>query len=186
MKRVLAVLVMVWCVPAQQEIRVTYQSDQASVQFIVMSLAQQAGLGYNWQKSHDQTDPQCRRFVQDVRLDSVPFEAAMHQVLDAVGLWYTVEQGEVVLYRTTQPSEVPIHYSSGTKSIQYIVIDLAKQAGLGYNWGKSYAQTDPECRRFVNGVSLRGLPFDKAMDKILGPVGLAYQVEDGQVVLYRK
>ncbi len=79
-----------------------------------------------------------------------------------------------------------INYSSDKKSVQYIVIDLAKQVGLKYNWNKSFAQTDPECRRFVFDVSIRNQPFGKAMAKILDPVNLRYQVEGDEVVLYRR
>jgi hypothetical protein len=53
-----------------------------------------------------------------------------------------------------------ISYSSGRKSVQYIVIDLANLAGVGYNWQKSYAQTNPACRRFVENVSIHDEPFE--------------------------
>jgi hypothetical protein len=68
--------------------------------------------------------------------------------------------------------------------VQYIVIDLAQQVGLGYNWNKSFAQTDPQCRMFVEGLKIRNQPFDKAMARVLNPVGLRYTVEGGKVVLY--
>ena len=89
--------------------------------------------------------------------------------------------GQVVLYRV--PGNF-ISYSTDKKSVQYIVMDLAAQVGLGYNWRKSSVQTGPECRRFVYDVSIIGQPFGKAMETI--PVGLHYQVEAGQVVLYRR
>jgi len=62
----------------------------------------------------------------------------------------------------------------------------AAQVGLRYDWEKSYAQTNPECRRFMYGVSIRNQPFPTAMAKILDPVGLRYRIESGAVVLYRK
>src|SRR5208283_444152 len=46
--------------------KVKYTSKQASVQDIVQSLAGQVGLRYDWQKSFDQTDPLCRRWVFNV------------------------------------------------------------------------------------------------------------------------
>lgn len=79
-----------------------------------------------------------------------------------------------------------INYSTPKKSVQYIVIDIAAQVGLGYNWEKSFAQTNPECRKFAFNVSIRDLPFEKAMAKILDPVKLRYEIEAGKVVLYRK
>ena len=201
MRRIFVAFVAVWCAEAQQDIKVTYLTTQASVQDIVKTMAWQAGLGYNWHKSFDQTDPRCRKFVRDVRIDADLFGAAMQQILDPVGLRYAVENGEVVLYRAptvltpgesvgTGPSAAPpladvrgkkLTYSSAKKSVQYVVIDLAKQVGLGYNWDKSLAQTDPECRRFVDHVSIENQPFDKAMAKILNPVGLRYRVESDQV-----
>ena len=84
------------------------------------------------------------------------------------------------------PADQKINYSTEKKSVQYVVIDLAKEVGLGYNWDKSFAQTDPECRRWVNGLSLKNQSFAKAMEKVLGPVGLRYQVEGEKVVLYRQ
>ena len=70
--------------------------------------------------------------------------------------------------------------------MQDIVQDLARQAGLGYDRQKSFAQTDPLCRRWVNNVAIEGKPCREALDQILDPVGLRYQIEKGSVVLYRK
>ena len=199
MKRILLLLVLAAsCLVAQQDARITYLARQASVQDIVRSMATQAGLGYNWQKSFDQTNPLCRRWVRDVRIEAVSFESAMHQILRPIGLRYEVENGVVVLFlgadaiqsaegTTTPPdAETLINYSTAKKSIQYIVIDLAAQMGLGYNWEKSFAQTDPECREFVFDASITNLPFAKAMAEILDPVGLRFEVEVGRVVLYRR
>jgi len=82
--------------------------------------------------------------------------------------------------------ETRVTYATGQKSVQYIVIDLAKQVGLGYNWQKSFAQTDPECRRWVRDVYIKDKPFREAIEGILRPVGLRYQVENDVIVLYRR
>jgi hypothetical protein len=140
------------------------------------------------------------RWVRDVRIEAVPFGTAMQQILEPVGLRYEIENGSVVLSRAPnaiQPGDTErsaaqsgagksISYLAEKKSVQYIVIDLAAQVGLGYNWEKSFAQTDPECRQFVFNVSIKEQPFQKAMAKILDPVGLRYEVESGEVVLYRR
>lgn len=200
MKRIFAFCLMGWCLGAQQNVQITYLAAQASVQDVVRTMAAQAGLGYDWQKSFDQTDPLCRRWVRDVRIEAVSFETAMQQILEPVGLRYEIESGLVVLFRAPnaiQPADAElsaapsgaeklINYSTEKKSVQYIVIDLAAQVGLGYNWEKSFAQTDPKCRRFVYNVSIKKQPFQKAMAKILGPVGLRYEVESGEVVLYER
>ena len=65
-------------------------------------------------------------------------------------------------------------------------MDLAKQVGLVYDWDKSHAQTDPECRQWVENVSISSRPFDEAMASILDPVNLRYRIEEGKVVLFRK
>jgi len=200
MKRLFRFCVVSWCLVAQQNVKITYLATQASVQDVVRTMAAQASLRYNWQKSFDQTNPLCRRWVRDVRIEAISFEAAMRQVLDPIGLRYEIENNEVVLFRKSdaigqieaEPTSVPfdaerlINYSTNKKSVQYIVIDLAAQIGLGYNWGKSFAQTDPECRRFMFNVSFKSLPFQKAMAKILDPVGLRYEVEGTEIVLYRR
>jgi hypothetical protein len=191
MRRILVALASVWCAGAQQDVKVTYFATQASVQDIARTIVRQAGLEYNWQRSFNQTNPQCWRFMRDVQIDAVPFAAAMQRILGPVGLRYAVESGEVVLYKApgALPADVSdrtITYSTGKKRVQHIAIDLAKQVGLGYNWDKSVAQADPECRQFVDDVSIEKKPFGWAMVQILGPVGLRYEAENGKVVLYRQ
>ena len=46
-------------------------------------------------------------------------------------------------------------------------------------------QTDPLCRRWVNNVAINGKSCREALDQILKPVGLRYQVEKGSIVLSR-
>ena len=83
----------------------------------------------------------------------------MHQTLDLLGLRYEVENGEVVLYPVTnvlapgEATDKKVTCFSDRRSVQYIVIDLAKQVGLGYNFNKSFAQTDPECRAICSNLA---------------------------------
>jgi hypothetical protein len=190
MKAILVLCLLAWPVAAQPEVKVTYLAEQASVQSVAKTIAVQAGLTYNWQKSFDQTNPECRRWLYGVRLDGVPFDEAMRQILAPVGLRYEIEAGAVVLSR--DPNAPPpgtgvlVDYATEKKSVQYVVIDLATQVGLGYDFEKSFSQTDPECRRWVFNVIIDRMPFEKAMAVILEPVGLRYEVEAGKVVLYRK
>ena len=79
-----------------------------------------------------------------------------------------------------------VKFTSPQASVQDIVQSLAQQAGLGYEWKKSFAQTDPLCRRWVNNVAIQGKPCREALAQILDPVGLRYEIEQGSVVLYRK
>jgi tetratricopeptide (TPR) repeat protein/predicted Ser/Thr protein kinase len=82
--------------------------------------------------------------------------------------------------------ETKVSYANDRASVQDIVMDLAGQAGLQYNFRKSFAQTDPLCRRWVNGVTIRDKSCREALAEILDPVGLRYKVENGAIVLYRK
>jgi hypothetical protein len=84
------------------------------------------------------------------------------------------------------PGDKTINYSVGRKSVQYVVIDIAGQVGLGYNWDKSAAQADPERRMWVNNLRIKNKTFDAAMQQVLKPAGLRYEIEDGKVVLYRR
>lgn len=84
------------------------------------------------------------------------------------------------------PTEQIISYHTDRKSVQYVVIDLAKMVNLGYDWNKSAAQTDPERRTWVDGLSIKNKTFDQAMKIVLNPVYLRYEVEDNKIVLYRK
>jgi hypothetical protein len=70
-------------------------------------------------------------------------------------------------------------------AVQYAVIEVARQAGFGYDWDKSFANTNPTCRLFIR-PRIKGKPFQKALDKILKPVHLTYRIEGGKVVLLRR
>ena len=79
-----------------------------------------------------------------------------------------------------------VTYATQKESVQYIVQKLAAQVGLGYDFEKSKTQTDPLCRRWVNNVALENKSCQEALDSILSPVGLRYEVEGEAIVLYRK
>jgi C-terminal processing protease CtpA/Prc len=78
-----------------------------------------------------------------------------------------------------------VNYTSNQASVQDIVQNLAQQAGLEYDRQQSFKQTDPLCRRWVRNLAIKDKPCREALDQILKPVGLKYQVENGVVVLSR-
>ena len=82
--------------------------------------------------------------------------------------------------------ERKVEYSTKQASVQDIVRSLAEQVGLKYNWQKSFDQTDPLCRQWVRNVTIDGKTCQQALEQILKPVGLRYQVEDGVLVLSRQ
>ena len=81
--------------------------------------------------------------------------------------------------------EKKVAYAAAQASVQDIAQDLAQQVGLSYDRAKSFYQTDPLCRRWVTNVAISGKPCREALEQILKPVGLRYQVEKGAIVLSR-
>ncbi|MGH7140971.1 MAG: hypothetical protein ACREHD_35010 [Pirellulales bacterium] len=73
----------------------------------------------------------------------------------------------------------------GRISVQYAVIEVVQQAGLKYDFNTSFRNTDPACRLWVR-PNIRNRTCGQALKAILDPVGLAYKVTDGVVVLERK
>jgi hypothetical protein len=82
--------------------------------------------------------------------------------------------------------DTKVKFAARQASVQDIVQALAQQAGLGYDRKKSFAQTDPLCRRWVNTVAIEGKPCRQALEQILQPVGLRYQIEQDAIVLSRR
>ncbi len=79
--------------------KVNYIANQASVQDIVQTLAQQVGLKYDWKTSFDQTQPLCRRWVTNVVMQGKSCREGLNQVLQPVKLRYQVRDGTIVLSR---------------------------------------------------------------------------------------
>lgn len=94
-------------VAVRLQIKVKYATKEASVQDIVQDLADQAGLKYGRERSRSQTDPLCRKWVQNVTIDGKTCRQALEQILKPVGLRYQVENGEIVLSRQTEATPPP-------------------------------------------------------------------------------
>jgi len=107
--------------------QVKYTTKQASVQDIVQNLAEQVGLKYDWQKSFNQTDPLCRRWVRNVAIEGKTCREALEQILKPVGLRYQVENGVLVLSREDKGTPSP---RSGDSSD-------SPPIGKGSAWGQS-------------------------------------------------
>jgi beta-lactamase regulating signal transducer with metallopeptidase domain/TolA-binding protein len=82
--------------------------------------------------------------------------------------------------------EKKVEYSTKQASVQDIVQSLAEQVGLRYDWQKSFDQTHPLCLQWVWNVTIDGKTCQEALEQILKPVGLRYQVENGVLVLSRQ
>jgi hypothetical protein len=70
-------------------------------------------------------------------------------------------------------------------SLQYAVAELARQAGLAYDFKTSQANTAPACARFVT-PKIEGIALREALDKMLLPEGLSYEILGGKVVLKKR
>jgi hypothetical protein len=70
-------------------------------------------------------------------------------------------------------------------AVQYAVKALVEQVGLHYDFNTSIKNTDPICRRWI-WPNIHNQPCDVAVNSILGPLGLTYEVSNGNVVLKRR
>ena len=82
-------------------------------------------------------------------------------------------------------TSVPSGDPAGRISVQYAVIEIAKQVGLDYDWDISFKNTDPICRTWIK-PKIKNKSCHKALQKILKPVHLTYSVEFGKIVLHRR
>ncbi len=83
----------------------------------------------------------------------------------------------------TQP--YPMDYDGAESDrigVQYAVIELAKQARLGYDWNASQANAGEACRKYIT-PDIEGIPLREALDQILKPEALTYDIRDGKIVL---
>jgi hypothetical protein len=109
------------------------------------------------------------RSRQKATREDEDIEAALHKKVSLFGPTY------------------PLSYAGAPTdklSVQYAVIEIAKQAGLEYNWNESYKNTDPICRRWVH-PDVHDQTCNDALRQILSPVGLSFRIENGQIVLVK-
>ena len=67
-------------------------------------------------------------------------------------------------------------------SVQYAVIEVARQAGIGYEWNTSAGNADPVRRQWIAPV-ISNQPLSKALEMILKPVNLTYTIADGKIII---
>jgi hypothetical protein len=190
-------------------------ADRISIQYAVMSIDSQAGFGYAFQQSLKNTAPDCWEWIYSLELDGVPFDEAMEQILDPVGLTYRIEDNIIVLYYRSDGDEEPAGHpgpkfdlgankdrkvalkppfsgwnpdkSDPEDRISAIdaVIAICRQANIQFDFEKSFDNTAPLCRQYVE-PDFEDVPWAEAMEEILDPLGLAHTIEHGKVVLTRR
>jgi hypothetical protein len=83
----------------------------------------------------------------------------------------------------TQP--YPLSYAGDETNritVQYAVIELAKQAKLGYDFGASQTNAGEVCRKYIT-PDIESIPLREALDQILKPEALTYDVQNAKIVL---
>jgi hypothetical protein len=178
------------------------KTDKISIQFAVIELAKQAGLGYDSKTSLANTKPTCAKWIRP-HIEGVPLREALDEILKPEGLGYEVHEGKVVLVKQSDSAGAvygpldtkvtltkPYHVNfEGAKAekipIQYAVIELAQQAGLGYDFKTSLANTNQTCAKWIT-PQIEAITLREALDEILKPEGLGYEVHEGKVVLTKK
>jgi predicted small lipoprotein YifL len=87
--------------------------------------------------------------------------------------------------KVTLTKPYPLDYEGAESdriSLQYAVIELAKQAKLGYDFGASQANAGEVCKKYIT-PEIKGIPLREALAKILKPEALTYDIRDGKIVL---
>lgn len=87
-------------------------------------------------------------------------------------------------YSTAVRLQIKVKYAAKEASVQDIVENVAEQAGFRYDRQKSFAQTAPVCQKWMQNVTIDGKTCQQALEQILKPLGLRYQVENGVIVLW--
>jgi predicted small lipoprotein YifL len=80
--------------------------------------------------------------------------------------------------KVTLTKPYPLHYNgdeSDRISVQFAACELANQAKLGYDFGTSLTNAGDACRIFIK-PEIRGIPLREALDKILRPEALTYDI----------
>jgi hypothetical protein len=76
-----------------------------------------------------------------------------------------------------------VTFSAEKISVQYLVRELAHQAGLRYDWAGSEEQVGEFCRRWVRDVNIVEASLPQALESVLKPLGLTYTIHDKTIQL---
>lgn len=89
--------------------------------------------------------------------------------------------------KVTLTKPYPLHYQgdeSDRISVQFAACELANQAKLGYDFGASLTNAGDACRKFIT-PEIEGVPLREALDEILKPEALTYDIH-GNVLSLKK
>ncbi len=92
--------------PVTVHIDHSQENNRLSVQYAVMAVCKAAGVPYQWDKSTELTDTECRRYIEPVNIkDRVPSQA-IADMLGPLGLLYSVDAKGVYLYKPEKAAEI--------------------------------------------------------------------------------
>lgn len=87
--------------------------------------------------------------------------------------------------KVTLTKPYPLNFAgdeSDKITVQYAVIDLAKQAKLDYDWNASVTNAGEVCRKYIT-PDIEGIPLREALTQILTPEALTYDIQSSKIVL---
>ena len=128
---------------------------EAAFRQVIASYPDQAELVAKAQKELGQAEPARAPILSN----NAQMEAALNKRVNLFGPVY------------------PLSYPNAPTdklSVQYAVIEIAKQAGLEYNWNESYKNTDPICRQWV-WPDIRGQICKDALRQVSRPCWSDFQ-----------
>lgn len=82
------------------------ESDKLSVQYAAMAICKAAGVPYNWDKSAELTDTECRRYIDPVNIKDKVASQAIADMLGPLGLLYSIDGHGVYLYKPEKAGQV--------------------------------------------------------------------------------
>ena len=185
------------------------ETERMELEYAVFELAKQALLGFNFYESRENIGALASKEVQpDFR--GVPLRQALDALLAPHGVRFRLNNDEIVLEKVYDGDSSPLDqivtlappYNDDPSStatddgeeivkrdaarqritVQVAVMALADQAGLSYDWGASQKTTRPTCQRWVR-PKIEALSLRRALDALLVPLDLGYQVRDNRLTL---
>ncbi len=91
--------------PVTVHIERSPENDRLSVQYAVIAVCKAAGVPYQWDKSTELTDTECRRYIEPVNLKDKVASQAIADMAGLVGLLYGVDVNGVYLYKPEKAKE---------------------------------------------------------------------------------
>jgi hypothetical protein len=188
--------------------------ERISLTFAVRALCNQAGYKLSWTRSKENVGSLLSQWTYQPEIENMPWEEAMTELLSPLGVTYEVVGRDVILVMADgrEPPGTSAHVKTarssipepdtkalvtltppygerdgpaGKISLQYSVKLICRQAGMEYDWAQSAANTEPLCRQYVE-PDFEDVPWSQAMEHILDPLDLGYEVEQGKVILVSK